>query len=525
MKKYKNSFRKRRGIALVSVVVMGAFGIAVSMAMYQLLLNVNRSEMSSTIARDLRNAAEIGADYAIEQLNSSIYNEVACPLDHAVRDVPGNYLAGFPNGAVKVKLRDLTTEEWKLFRENSSIYSVALDHELSGFGDIAAANYKDVPRTNVDINYWRVLEVTATRGAFSRSLKVYLEPRFDKPLGNGPYLTSATTSSFFANPLFANSGFNLAPTSGQLTVKSDADPFVDGGYSKYPLTLQTNKFVNFGKGGNTDLLGDISVSNNRIGAPSSVVLTSGSGSGNQIIEGRVEANSDITTDLTGTPGPEPQASDNILANADKVSNSSNPRVLANDLTPVDSAATNPQVAPAPVPYDNAAVPLPAFSNSTTLSGSYYTSNLNTSQESVSISNPTRIFIQDGASSTAAATVDAQMLLNTTGNPSNLQVYYSGSRAINLNLNADFNGLIYAPNASINLTGSHDFKGALVGNEVNMSTSGTSKITILSSIQSQNGSVEDLPSGPSVSYLTKNGKPLLQGYKPVSWFEINQQVVQ
>jgi len=525
MKTSNIKFRKKSGIALVSVVVMGAFGIAVTMAMYQLLLNVNRSEMSSTIARDLRNAAEIGADYAMEQLNASIFNEVNCPLDHATTDVPANYLAGFQGGTVKVRLRDLTTEEWKLFRTNSSIYSVSLDPDLSYFGNVVTASYDDVPRTNVNINYWRVLEVTASRGAFSRSLKVYLEPRFDKPYGSAPYLTSTTTSSYFSNPLFANSSLNLSPTSGGLTLQSNSPKTPSGGYSKYALALQTNKFLNFGTSANTNVKGDINVNNNRVGAPQSVISIFGTGAGTQTIEGRVESNSDSSSTMKATPGPQADPADNVLANAD-LEQPSDVRHVINDSQPLNDSASNPQIAPAPVPFDNAASQLPPLVSGTELDGSYYTSNLNTGSDAVNVSNTTRIFIQDGASSTAAATVDASKLTNTTGSASNLQIFYAGTRNIDINLSADFNGLIYAPNASVNLTGAHNFNGALVGNEINIATSGTdSKVTILNSLQNSNGSVEDANGAPSVSYYTKGNRPMLQGYKPISWYEVNQQLVQ
>ncbi|MBK9617619.1 MAG: hypothetical protein IPO31_00365 [Candidatus Obscuribacter sp.] len=296
--------------------------------------------------------------------------------------------------------------------------------------------------------------------------------------------------------------------------------------------MQSNKLVNFGKNAATQLNGDVVVSNNNGSAPAAVVTTSQSGSEMPTIAGRVQTNagdgSNTTSlgDFTVNTGATLNPSDPIQASADLAS-SQGSRLFLNT-NPITQGASENQLAPAPVPYDSSASPLPSLENGASLKGSYYTSNLATGSSIVSIQESTKIFIQDGASSGPAVDIDTSILSNSgAGNvASKFQIYYSGSRPVNIDLNADFNGLIYAPNATVtlkrtkNLIGPRNFTGALVGNEVNLSTAGDTTVTILSNPATANNTLDDTPSAGSVSYLSKDGQPLLQGYKAVTWQEYN-----
>jgi Tfp pilus assembly protein PilX len=55
--------------------------------------------------------------------------------------------------------------------------------------------------------------------------------------------------------------------------------------------------------------------------------------------------------------------------------------------------------------------------------------------------------------------------NTTNVPANVHVYAMGTAAVDLNGNADFTGVIYAPTAQVNANGNGNINGAIVGNAV------------------------------------------------------------
>lgn len=514
---------RKRAMALVAIVVLGAFAIAVMMTMYQLAINVVRSEVSYKTAAELRNAAEIGVDYAVQQLNNSIETGDPCAIDKTISDLPSSLLPDSTNLTVRINVREIGATEWGNFAAYSAIYSVALDASKGPGAGVQARNYDDVTRTNVKTNYWRVVESTARKGGFARSIKVYLQPRFDKPPGAADFrVTGSTSASYFSSPMLGNSLLNMSPTSGNLTVTGGADVLTEDGTVKYKFGAQTNRLAVVGD--NTAIQGDLRITNNKAGAPSSVAQYA-SPSNSSLIAGRVESNSEIDSGFKWTLGSSANpALDSVVANADSVSSGipSSPRVGLNSTAPVSSTELSSQAAPAPVMTDSSAIALPDVTSVSSLSsGSYYTSSLSTGGNSVTTTGGVRIFVQDGASSDAAVDLSTSTFINS-GSPEQLQIWYSGTRAVNLNLDADFKGVIYAPNAPVTLTGSKDFSGALVADKLNLLNSGT--VNVSNSLSSGGSPGDGSPAG-SVSYWTNaQGETLVQGYKVVGWHEYSRAIV-
>lgn len=523
----RNHVRKSEAMALVSIVVLGAFAIAVMMSIFELTLNIVRSEASSKIASELRNAAESGADYGLFQMNKAIANEEISPVESVIVDLPSEYLPDSFKGTVRLTVRKMTSEEWALFSKYATGYSPELDIE-NGPNGSGAKSFSSVTRTNIIEDHYRILEVTAREGVFFRSIRSVLEPRFDIPPGESTFrLTNGLSpTSFFKNPIFGNSSVNAAPNSGDLTI--DADSYSDG--SNFALDLRTNGKASIK---NSVLLkGNLVVSNNTSGAPLTVATLDSPGN-NATILGRVSSNSNVTLSDSAADGFTSKGStsflpgDNVLANGDSptaglIPAQNVPWSGANQ-TPINADSGLSQAAPAPVPSDGAAKTLNLSASPTLSSGSYSTSSLQANGASpVTTSGTVKVFIQDGANTGAAADINASALTNAAS-PQNLQIWYEGSRPINLNLNANFNGVIYAPNAPVNVTGSQNFTGAVVADKLNLQNSGSFKI--ITNLSDGSGG------GAAVSYLGRkssptdeNPPPAVQGYKSASWQEFNKAIL-
>ncbi len=109
--------RPDKGFALVSIIVLGVFAIAMMLALFPLVLNVIRLESTGRSMNELRTAAEVGIDYGIAQLNDFALTP-PCPIDLTPSTVvPASYLEDFANGTVRIRIRKLSSNEWKLLHD------------------------------------------------------------------------------------------------------------------------------------------------------------------------------------------------------------------------------------------------------------------------------------------------------------------------------------------------------------------------------------------------------------------------
>lgn len=123
-------------------------------------------------------------------------------------------------------------------------------------------------------------------------------------------------------------------------------------------------------------------------------------------------------------------------------------------------------------------------------GNYHYQDISLSSSAVLvIGNNTNIYISTGLSIVGSAKIitgsniklyingtgnfAGQGITNTTGDPSNLQIYGLGSgTTLSYSGGSDFYGTIYAPDANISISGGSSIFGAIVGNNVTLSGTGT-----------------------------------------------------
>jgi hypothetical protein len=512
----------------------------------------------------LRNAAEIGIDYALNQ-----YNTVApCPLDPPMNQLaqttqttslPLQYLeaspatAGAPGITVSIKVTEiLASSDWAQLQTMSSIYSPQLDPNNTTSHSTGTLSAFQNPASAMPLNVWggglRIVESTATNGIYSRTIRVILKavtnpirPDLKNPLQPA----NAYSQNYFSSPFFANTAIDVIPSSS-LTIQGynsglqQANTFHSvstptGSYAAYDLSLQTNQQATIGAAGagSATIAADVNILSNASGSTPVVSIPNG------VIDGRVTTNGIINTNVVSTQNaPQPQSGDTVLANADLV-NGSPSRQGLNYAQPEQAntpIASQNQTAPASVPFSTTALaPLSEVSTAITPSTggtAYESAGLDTTGVATpvvvkNVSNPATFYVDDSGTSTAV-NINASQFVSQSSNARNLEIFYQGSDAVNINLGSggSFTGLIYAPNAPITINGNGTFNGAAVGNSLNVNMSGTMNIyTDLSSTTGTSGNLNGAP-GVNLKYMAVpdpsgvGQDAVVQGWQPVTWQEYN-----
>jgi hypothetical protein len=526
--------RRPKAFALVTIIVIGFFAIAMMMALFPLILNTIRSESTNRSMSELRNAAEIGVDYAAKQLNDALISGTASTIEpvagvpEKVTSLPATLFPDLPGVAVNIKVRRMTGPEYADFKTYCSLYSPQLDPANNSS---AGKSYLDpLKTTTVSSDHWRIIESTASRGVFSRSIRVILEPQFGVPPGPGGGAPGGP-SSFFKNSFVGNSSITTQPLTGTLSINGQNPNKPDA----YELNLKTNAFATVGV--NTDLYGNLWVSNIMNGAPS--VIANGPGPrGTPLdpsIHGRVITNGN-SSGFQSSVGDNPAPNDSVRADIEQISAGQTPppRTGLNntDATQSGNNAAGNSVTVSPVISDSTAAPLPDVaslaSQNAPLPGSSYTTSTFTADatnltQPLSTSGTVKIFVQDGAYSGSAVSINSS-LFNSPADAGNLQIFYPGNRAIDIVLDGQaFNGVIYAPNAPVNIKGTGNFTGAIVGDKVSLTNTGV--VTIRNDLQDVNNAAPYKLTYSSLSNPLNPDEPQLQGYKSVSWQETTRRLVQ
>ncbi len=534
--------RRKRGYALVSTMVIGCFAIASLMALSGFVMLDTQSESRRKQTAILSNAAEAGLDYAIHKFNT----EYPCALDPVSgnsleSDLPPGYLdASYgtvsnnaANVSVKITVKKVTDTDWAALEIFSTIYNPQLDlakSRATGNGVPPSNNLADLTGATIESDYWRVLESKATVAGRSKTFRAILMPFLSAPvtLGSPP----SNGSPMFKYGLFANTSLstgNLGITVSTNESSAAIPPSSSTEGYRYKMDLATNQIASIGA--NSDIQGNLIVMSSFSNPGQPVVSNDG------LIEGRVAVNNDIdASTVISHTGQLSDPSDNVLANADPTTT----RVgdggggAADNTTPVSTAqSTDPFQMNPSFGSGNNARPLgtldqvQAGSETPTIGKGDYqsyglsTQNMDTSAAPIQFDNssPVRIFVKDSPGSTEAVSIDASML-TTPSDPRNLQIYYSGTKPINISLgsNKTFSGLIYAPLATVQTTGSGTFQGAIVGDTVNINHSGSMIVnTDLSDVSQSANYTAGL-------YRNINGSenPLARGWrwKPVTWEDVH-----
>jgi len=596
--------RKQNGYALVTTIVIGFVAIGFLVTLAGIVTSSVRVLSANKYSESLRNAAEIGIEYAVSQYNS----QSPCPLDpvgstaslqttlpsNSPYLVSANATSGSPNVTVTITVSKLVNpSDWETsppsvtqptFSSISSIYSPELDpnRTVGSFKNLSSTGLLS-PTSNLTVSGggYRIISSVATNGIYSRAITTVLKARFDLPPdGTQPLLPSGTTpQNLFNSPMFSNGALTLASSS--LTIEGynsqtlQPNPIhtmtLPNGttYNAYDLNVTTNSFAAIGTG-NT-ISGDLTVSSNGSGSATVAQVSGGPTQGT--VDGRLSANGVISAQATA--GVQPTSGDNVLANADQVNQGlpAPSRVGLNQTNPdIVNTPAAAQTLSAPVPSSASTQPFGSLSGlvqqpdgsfsvqgATVSTGAYSTANLSTVGMTTSSpaviqdsSAPVTFYVQgasfpspSGNASLPAGTpsgvyLDTQYLStqNTAGGATglgrNLQIYYSGTDAVTVNISGgnNFSGLIYAPNAPVLISGTGNFYGGVVGGSVRATLTGTMYMYTDLSVTSSKappgwtspmtgaGTALTANQNAGLSYQLGPNGSVIQGWQPVTWQESN-----
>src|SRR5579883_2412658 len=126
--------RKRKGYALISIIAIGFAAVAFLLAVAEIVTSSMRVTSANRWNELLRNAAEIGIDYAIDQYNS-VPGGLDPPNPNATTStivLDPSYLqnCGVPNVSVtitSVRMINSDVSDWSQLQTISSTYSPQLD--------------------------------------------------------------------------------------------------------------------------------------------------------------------------------------------------------------------------------------------------------------------------------------------------------------------------------------------------------------------------------------------------------------
>jgi hypothetical protein len=85
--------------------------------------------------------------------------------------------------------------------------------------------------------------------------------------------------------------------------------------------------------------------------------------------------------------------------------------------------------------------------------------------------PVRFFVEGIAPGANVIQVTGNGIVNQSNVPSNLQLWYNGSKNIQLAGNGNLYSVVYAPNAGVKISGNGSYFGAILGDEVDNSGNG------------------------------------------------------
>lgn len=525
-KAYVRKIRAVEGYALIATLLLGTFSIIFLLALGGSLIATSRAGGVTQSKRLLDEAAEIGLDYAIQNMNnahasgtSSIF-DIANGTMETVQTLPSSYYSNLvPEATVKIRVRKLSNEELLAIKDFSTLYDKAYGPDSGGAGQSSPQNLL------------RVAEITASNGLFSRSLRAIIEPHTppsEDPETGDEDETLPRTGLFPSVGMFGNSNLSLI---GNVTaqIHPSSTPLQPGwpvgrGYDSpdnpattevdpsrnYRLDLQTNNFAELS--GGAKIVGNLKISNSTTDAPP-VVGTADQGS--QIFGRAYLTNSTDplqTAALQGTAGDTPNALDEVLAQAERDPNiggvyNAN-RVGFNKSAPVStvtSQADLKQFIIPPVPSDSSAID--PYTGVGTTSGStrweyvypegtsglpeqssfrvnaLQLTNDNTSATKLSFlplanAPPAKVYIDSGTvldtdgTPLPALNIDTNMFTINSSNPLALQIFYAGTQDIKINVTnggasgiGRFDGLIFAPNAKVIITGKGIFNGNVVADDL------------------------------------------------------------
>ncbi|MBX9696390.1 MAG: hypothetical protein K2Z81_28640 [Cyanobacteria bacterium] len=547
--------RKNRGYALLVTLVIGLTATMFLLATSALMVPLLNSTRISKSRSDLDDAAKQGLRYAVKQLNDAYINNRAVAIidpsssqTEKISSLPSAYIPDSSLGTsvmIRVKRPDMDVlKDMKLY--DSKYDPTNNRFKQKKFGELQNSSL-------FQTNYWRIIEVTATRGGSFSSVKGVIRPDVYFSTSNPQ---NNTTNPMFANPLLAHSNLTLnsptvAPGDKNGNQVSTGN-YVDSSGSMN-LKLQCNGKVNIGTSGN--IYADLNITHPTSGAPQKV-LSASNNSGTRLW-GRVTSNSgsagvDSTTIKSrtgnGLPVSTMLGTDNVLASGELYKNSlqfafngrsginttpipTGSSTMSTTTNPVPSAPSNAQKFPpfpetvgsqqatqtqvAPGTYKTSGLDSSNADNSLVLSGSSSSSwTLHLTDENISGSQDNVVNL-----STSKLTQPSGM------KPSQLQIFYDGERPIQIKVDTaiTYKAMIFAPKSKVSFTGIGKFSGAVVGNEV----SSTIPMILVNDGGKSGPSIEmtDTPSMTSSEpILYHSSSPDKMPFKTLEWYYVKDKLV-
>lgn len=465
----------KNGYALISTMIIGAFAVMFLMALASTLLSITRAQSVEKQKSLLLNALDSGLDYALQKINTEPYSFNA----GQVYQLPSEYFPGEESveDNLKTKLyftvKPIPEGEWLNINSFSALYAMPPTPKIG--------NVENISMMTDD---WKIVEMTAYKGIFSKSVRAVLKPTYDySDSFNEPNMNesaSLTRKSIFQKPLFADGTVSVA---GNLPIN------VNG-------SIQTNSLVSLKPDTNIVLNSPSSMKSNGI------VLDS--------------TNSAATATINNLGSI--QFSDTV-----------NPNISITPIAP-SKVAYNPESLMAVQQNGTGTVLESTPSEAEPLSGIFQYNSAQPMNRSLNVSSdvPAQIYVGD---SSTVNLDSSSITFDGTANSMNLQVYYGGTNDVTVNISngIPFHGTIYAPNAKINVVGEDSdsnvstFNGALVGNSISLSNVTTLNLNPAVSDTNSSAAYSSGLIYRVISSGLLKGKRFFQ-HQSVSWQELNTQLV-
>ncbi|CAN5705890.1 hypothetical protein BH10CYA1_BH10CYA1_05920 [soil metagenome] len=533
------SVKRSDGFSLVTVTLFGLIATMWLTATLTSVLPAYQLASQNRTRSSARAAAEAAADWAVDSLNAAVLDPALSPssLD-STTTTPTT--TSVPAAVLNNALALATVTVFNVTPPTTSyLYDPTT---VPGVGQF----------TTITTNGWRVIEAKATIGGITKQVRTIIKPGYRPTNSNTPNNPSSNYSVF-----------------GASSVNIEGNALTDGynsalGYSASHLTAIENPSA--GLGGDVGSLSSVKLGNNvTIGGSVDVTLQP-AGSNTNTAFGQNSTTVNRYMNLNGTQDGSFADNTTTDPNVKGYSNKVNgfPDDLSTAVRP-DSilekqGATQPQLPSAPsaptmftdastntLPVQNlgsmsiggetttatsvivtngASAPPYSIVQGTTnfiRPGNYTANSLDVGSNgqiivssNVTASQPFRLFVDGTTPGPNAVNVTGNNGIRNFGVPSNLQIYYNGSKNVNLQSLRGLSAVVYAPNASLNMnpsTAQVGFFGSFVGNSVNAKNAAIHFDTALKSGDYLNAL------GSGNSYGSKISKSQQQfAYSTVSWQE-------
>lgn len=508
------------GFSLVTVAALGAAIMLWLFATTETVMPMYKRAAQNRYLTVVRSAAEAGLDYVIGNLNIAQAASVTSSLDdgsygapYTTTVLPAN-LVGTNGASVSVTVRN----------EKPPSTSYVYDQLTDSFDPNNAVN---------GINYFRIVTAQASYAGLTKTIRVILKPIHTPPSYSTTTTTTTSTSTvavpYFKYAMFARGLLSMSGNAYTDAYNSDVGPYGGTNIDTTSGNVGTNYQGTLS--GNANVGGNLYVFSTPLGSTTATVATA---TDNAVIQNELITNgieNGFSTDnvlAQGPPLPKPPGYDPIYTSQ------SNPQVTFPPAPSAPDGAYNVGAVSVSsnasiVVKDGASLPgsLSVSGNNTIYipPGDYIVSSLSVTGNGMitiqsSVSSPVRFFIQGSSSGSNVVSITGNGIANQTSVPGMLQLWYDGTKSINLAGNGNLYGVVYAPNSNISISGNGSYYGALVGNKITNSGNGAVHYdTALLDTQDSSSISYQSTSTSSSTTTTTQASVQVTGFQTVSWQEL------